>query len=127
VAAKKKTSKKKVTRKKTAKKKVAARKQAAAVVASIEKDLKNISKQIEKSLAPLRKEIDKAERKAGSGGARLLRQARAKLNAVDLKGHSELDAFLRKSRRELSKTLSDLERSVRPKATARKKPARKKA
>ncbi len=116
-------------KKKTAKKKAARKKQPLKLLDSVDKELKDISRQIEKSLAPLRKEIEKAERKAGTEGARLLREARHKLNGVNLKGQSELDQFLRKKRRELSKTLSGLEKAVRPKrkAPARKKATRKKA
>ncbi len=115
-------------KKKAARKKTARKVQPAKLVQAIEKELKVISKQIEKRLAPLRKEIDKAERKAGTRGAKLLREARHKLNTVDLKGRSDLDQFLRRRRRELSKALTELEGTVKParKTAKRKKATRKK-
>jgi hypothetical protein len=117
VAARKKTArKKKVTRKKT-------RAKGGALIKAIDKELSGLSKAIDKRLAPLRKEIEKAERQAGSGGARLLREARKRLNEIEIKGHSDWTQFLQKSRRDLSGTLIGLERSVRPK---RKKTAKKK-
>ena len=64
---------------------------------------------------------------AGSEAAKLLRQARARLNKVQIQGHSDVQKFLRKSRRQISKGLTSAERTVRPKrkTTARKKVARK--
>ena len=46
--------------------------------ANVDKELDKLSKSIDRSLAPLRREIDKAERKAGTGSARLLREATLK-------------------------------------------------
>ncbi len=43
---------------------------------------------------------------------------------MKIEGHSDLQQFLRRSRRQISKGLTDAERRVRPK---RKKTARKKA
>jgi hypothetical protein len=110
------------TRKKTARKKTGGQ-----LLKSIDKELSDLSKAIEKNLAPLRREIDKAERKAGTEGARLLREARSRLNQVEIKGHSDWTQFLRGSRRDLSKALTDLERSVRPKRKKTAKKTRKKA
>ena len=117
-------------RKKTARKKKATRKKRSArgggLIGAIDKELSSLSKTIDKNLAPLRKEIEKAERQAGSEGARLLREARKRLNQIEIKGHSDWTQFLRKSRRDLSGTLAGIERSVRPKRkkTAKKKTAR---
>ncbi len=116
-------------KKKTTRKKGTAKKRGGALLKSLDKELSSLSKSIDKQLAPLRKELDKAERQAGSGSARLLREARKRRNQIEIKGHSDWTQFLRKSRRDLSGALSDLERTVRPKAKkkAAKKAARKKA
>ncbi len=93
----------------------------------IDKELKALTKSIDKRLAPLRKEIEKAERRAGTEGARLLREARKRLNQVQIKGHSDVNKFIRSRRRDLSKALTDLEHSVRPaRKTAKKKKAKTK-
>ena len=128
MAARKKTTRK-TARKKTGRKKAARKKTGGQLLKSIDKELSDLSKAIEKNLAPLRKEIDKAERKAGTEGARLLREARSRLNQVEIKGHSDWTQFLRGSRRDLSKALTGLERSVRPKRkkVAKKTPRKKKA
>lgn len=100
------------------------------LIDSIEKELKDLSKHVERRLAPLRKEVDKAERKAGTGTAKLLRQARARLNEVQISGDSELKKFLRQRKRQLSKGLTETEKVVRPKRkkkASRKSPARKKS
>jgi hypothetical protein len=58
-----------------------------------------------------------------------LRQTRARLNKVQIQGHSDVQKFLRKSRRQISKGLTSAEQSVRKvtrKKTARKKTASKK-
>jgi len=118
----------KTTRKKTTRRKTAARKSTKTLVDSVEKEIADISKALDKQLAPLRKQIDKAERQAGTEGARLLREARKYLNAIEIKGHSDLNTFLKRSRRDVSKALTELEHTVRPKRkkTTRKKTARKK-
>ncbi len=122
VAAKKKATKKKAVRKKATKKK-------GDLVDSIEKELKDLSRDLERRLKPLQKQVGIAERKAGSATAKLLRQARAQLNKISIAGESDLKKFLRKQRRQISKGLSETEKAVRPKrkkkAGARKKVAAK--
>lgn len=121
-------ARKKTTRKKSARKKSARKKGGAKLIDTIEKELADLSKTVDKRVNTLRKEVDKAERKAGTEGARLLREAKKRLNKLEIGGHSEWRSFLRKSRRGLSDALSDLEKSVRPKKkAARKKAAKKKA
>lgn len=118
----------KTTRKKSARRKTKLSKRGARLIDSIEKELADLSKSIDKRMGPLRKEIEKAERQAGSGGARLLREARRKLNQLEIKGHTDWNQFLRRSRRDLSKALTEFEQSVRPKRkTAKKKTKKKKA
>ena len=112
-------TRKKTTRKKAGRKKITRK----ALIKEIDKELAGLSKAVDKRLAPLLKEIDKAERQAGSEGARLLREARKRLNRVEIKGKSDWTQFLKKSQRELSGVLTDLERTVRPK---RKKTTKKK-
>ena len=120
---KKKTTRKKTTRKKASRKKTA-RQRGTQLLKTIDKEMSQLSKVVDKRLAPLRREIEKAERKAGTRGSKLLREARKRLNAVQIEGHSDLTKFLRKQRRELSHALTEIEHSVRPK---RKKTTRKKA
>ena len=57
----------------------------------------------------------------------MLREARAQLAKIPLRGNSELDRFLRDSRRELSGLLTRLEKTVKPKAPRKKSAAKKKA
>lgn len=118
MAARKRTAKRSATGKKPAKK-------AKNLVDSIEKELKDLSKDLERRLRPLQKQVGIAERKAGSATAKLLRQARARLNRLSIAGESDLKKFLRKQRRQISKGLSETEKAVRPKR--KKKPVRKKA
>ncbi len=108
-------------KKKTTRKKSAARKRGGALLKTIDKELASLSRSIDKQLAPLRKEIEKAERQAGTGSARVIREARKRLNQIEIKGHSDWTQFLRKSRRDLSGALTELEKSVRPKKKAAKK------
>ena len=68
------------------------------LIDSIEKELKDLSKDLERRLRPLRREVDKAEKKAGAGTAKLLREARARLNKVAIQGDSDLQKFLRQRR-----------------------------
>jgi hypothetical protein len=94
------------------------------LVDSIQRQLKDLSREVDRRLRPIRKEIEKAERQGGREAARLLRQARARLNQVEVKGDSELSKFLRQRRRQLSMGIAQAERAVRPKrkkATRRKK------
>ena len=121
-ARKKTASKKKATRKKAGR-----RKTGGDLLKTVDKELNDLSKAIDKQLAPLRKEIEKAERKAGTEGARLLREARRRRNDVEIRGHSDWTKFLRTSRRDLSKALTGLEQAVRPKRKTAKKKAKKKA
>ena len=121
VAARKKTARKKTTRKKTT---------AKALIKRVDREITAISKDVEKRLAPLRREIQKAERQAGTEASRLLRQARARLNKVEIKGTADWQKFLRQRRRDISKALGQIESAVRPKAkkkTARRKKARARA
>ncbi len=53
----------------------------------------------------------------------MLREARKRLNDIELKGGSDVKKFLRQRRRDLSKALTDLSQTVRP---SRKKTRRKK-
>lgn len=127
MAARKKASRKKASRKKTAKQRKRAGDQ---LVKRLDKELKQLAKDIDRRLKPLQKEFQKAERRAGTEGARLLRQARKRVNAIDLGGHSDLMVFMRKQRRGISHALSELETGVRPhrkKAAGKKKAARKAA
>jgi hypothetical protein len=93
------------------------------LVDSIQRQLKDLSREVDRRLEPIRKEIEKAEQQGGTGAARLLRQARARLNKVEVKGDSELSKFLRQSRSQISKGITQAERAVRPK---RKKGTRRK-
>lgn len=105
----------------------ASRKKRKSLIDTIEKELSDIAKALEKRLSALRKELDKAERQASTGGARVIRDARKRINKIEIKGHSDFESFLKRQRRELSKTLTGLEKSVRPKKKkARKKKARAK-
>jgi hypothetical protein len=94
------------------------------LVQRIDRELTDLSKQIERRLAPLRREIRKAEKQAGSEAGRLLREARRRLDAVQVKGHADWQKFLRRSKRDLSAALGQLERSVAP--VRRKAPRKKK-
>ena len=124
MAARKKATRKKATRKpakrKAARKKKSGRKKSARrasgtdLAKRIEKELADLSKQIDKRLSPLRKEIDKAERKAGTGASRVIREARKRLNDIELGGQSDFKQFLRKRRRDLSHALTELSETVRP-------------
>jgi len=118
-----KTTRKKASGRKAAKKKTTRKKARTGRrgLDALEKELAGLSKSIDKSLAPLRKEIDKAERQAGTEGARLLREARRRINQLEIKGHSDFTQFLLRSRRDLSSALTGLEKSVRPKRKATKK------
>jgi hypothetical protein len=128
VAARKKTVRKKASRKKSPASRARRPKGGAQLLEAIDKELSDLSKAVDKNLAPLRRQIEKAERQAGREGARMLREARKRLNEVEIKGHSDWMQFLRRSRRELSKTLTDLESAVRPKrkTAAAKKTVRRK-
>jgi len=123
VTARKKTA----GRKKATRKKAGRRKAGGDLLKTVDKELNDLSKAIDKRLAPLRKEIEKAERKAGTEGARVLREARKRLNDVEIRGHSDWTKFLRTSRRDLSKALTGLEEAVRPKRKAAKKKAQARA
>jgi hypothetical protein len=130
VAARKKTSRKKSSRKKSSRKKAGrkkgarkktarktsarAKRDAEKLLSRINSEVKDLTKEVEKRLKPLQKEIEKAERKAGTQGARLLREARKRLNDVDLQGGSDMMSFLRKRRSDLSKAITELEGTVRP-------------
>ena len=111
-------------KKKAAKKKKTARK-SKNLVDVIEEELRDLSKDLERRLRPLQKQVGIAERKAGSATAKLLRQARARLNKLSIAGESDLKKFLRKQRRQISKGLTETEKAVRPKR--KKKAVRKKA
>ena len=117
-------------KKKTSRKKGAVRKRGGALLKTIDKELASLQRSIDRQLAPLRKEIEKAERQAGTGGARVIREARKRLNQIEIKGRSDWTQFLRKSRRDLSGALTELEKTVRPKkkkATKKKATKKKKA
>jgi hypothetical protein len=97
------------------------------LVQRIDREITDLSKQIERRIAPLRREIQRAEKQAGSEAARLLREARRRLDAVQVKGHADWQNFLRRSKRDLSKALGQLERSMSPvRRPARRKVRRKK-
>lgn len=115
-ATRKKTSRKKGTRKKSrARKKTARRRKSRTDLGKrIEKEISDLSKQVEKRLKPLRQELDRAERKAGTGTSRVLRETRKRLNDIQLKGESNFKKFLRSRRRDLSKALTELSEAVRP-------------
>jgi hypothetical protein len=121
----KKTARKKPTRRKTA------RRRSGSVLDAIDRELADLSKQIDRRLAPLRREIERAERQVGTEAAKQLRRARRQLDQVTVTGHSDWKKFLRGSKRDLSRALGQLERSVRPvakkKAAGKKKAVRKKA
>jgi hypothetical protein len=71
-----------------------------------------------------------AERQAGSEAAKLLRQARTRIHRVEIRGDSDAQKFLKQRRRQLSKGLTQVERTVRPKrkkTATRKKTARRRS
>ena len=96
------------------------------LVQRIDREINDLSRQIERRLAPLRREIRKAEKQAGSEAARLLREARRRLDAVQVKGHADWQNFLRRSKRDLSTALGQLERSVAPARRPARRPVRRK-
>lgn len=129
-----KTTRRKSARKATRKSGKARKTSQRALLKTIDRELKDLSKQLEARLRPLRTEMAKAEKRAGSGAARLLGQAKARLGKVKITGHGDWEKFLRRSRADLTKALGQLERSVRKaskpkrrKAAGRKKTVRRKA
>lgn len=94
----------KKARKKKARKKTA-RKKAPSLMKAVERELGGLSKRFDRQMDRLGSGLDKTQRDAGREAARLLRQARTRLD----------------------KTLVKLERSVRPKPARKKKATRKKA
>ncbi len=104
---------------------------AAVVGAVIDRELAGLSRRVESQFRQLVGGVDRAQVEAAGEAARLLREARAQLGRIPLRGNSELDQFLRDTRRDLSGLLTRIEKTVRPTAprknAARKKPAGKKA
>ena len=99
---------------------------AAAVGAVIDRELAGLSRRVGSQFRQLVGGVDRAQVEAAGEAARLLREARAQLGKIPLRGNSELDQFLRDTRRDLSGLLTRIEKTVRPTAP-RKKPAGKKA
>ena len=64
-------------------------------------------------------DVGHVEQLTASAAAKLIRQARAKLDKMEVRGSGEWNRFLRDSKRDLSKTLGKLERSVRPKPASK--------
>lgn len=131
MAAKKKTTRKKAakrsTRKKTTKRSTRKKKMnGAKLLKAADRELTAVAKRIDKQIDRMGKEMRKAERQAARETARLLRQARTKLDKLPVKGSSEWNKFLRQSKKDLSKTLGSLERSVKPKPVRKKKKTAKK-
>ena len=92
----------KMTRKKSARRAAKRGKsKQAALLQTIDRELKDLAKQLEIRLRPLRKEIAKAEKRAGAGAAKLLGQVRARLGEVKITGHGDWEKFLRRSRADL--------------------------
>jgi hypothetical protein len=123
MATRKKTTRKKATRKKTTKRtprKKTAKQNAAKLLKAADRELTALAKRIDKQIDRMGKEMRKAERQAAREAAKKLRGARSKLDKLQVKGSGDLNKFLRQSKKDLSKTLEKLERSVKP------KPARKK-
>ena len=97
------------------------------MIDAADRELAMLSKRIEKQMARVEREIHKAERDLGREAAKLLHQARGKLDMMQVRGSSEWVKFLRESKRDLSKTLGKVERVIRPKPAAKKKTAKKKS
>ena len=113
-------------RKKTARKKSIQRKaNPKGLLHAADRELAQLSKRFDRRMVGLGRGIQKAEREAGREAAKLLHQARAKLDKMNVRGSSDWDKFLRDTKRDLSRTLGKLERSVRPQPVRKKKTAKK--
>jgi hypothetical protein len=123
MTAKKKTARKKSTRRKTARK---SRPNAKSLLHAADRELAQLSNRFETQLALVGRETQPPPPHPGREAAKLLRQARAKLDKMQVRGSSEWDKFLRKSKRDLSQTLGKLEKTVSPKPKSKKKTAKKK-